>query len=261
LLQGVDHVVILVSDLDAAVRDYKSLGFTVVPGGRHAVATHNALIGFADGSYIELIAFWEDDATHRWHRFLRDGGGLVDYCMRTGDLAAAAAALRAEGVDIADKTPLSRTRPDGYKLEWYLALAGEMQGVLPFLIEDVTPREERAPPDTSHVNGAAGIDMLTIAVESRSVAEPLARAFDLPLEPARRDDVAGAGWRCVIGPHAFEFLEPSGPGAVADFMQRRGAPGGVFELSLHTQGPSRVLDPGLAKARVRLVGSAHDPAG
>jgi catechol 2,3-dioxygenase-like lactoylglutathione lyase family enzyme len=254
MLRGIDHVVILMLDLDAAVRDYTALGFSVVPGGRHATATHNALIGFDDGAYIELIAFWEDDRTHRWHRFLPVGGGLVDYCMRTDDLAAAVAALRAADVDIADKTPLSRTRPDGYKLEWYLALAGEMQGVLPFLIEDVTPREERAPPDTSHTNVATGIDTLTIAVANRVAVEQLARAFGLTLQPVRRDDVAGAGWRCLIGGHAFEFLEPSGPGAIADFLQRRGAPGGVFELSLRTDGPSRVLEPALAKARLRLVG-------
>ena len=33
---AIDHVVILVEDLDQAVRQYEQLGFTVVPGGKHA---------------------------------------------------------------------------------------------------------------------------------------------------------------------------------------------------------------------------------
>ena len=35
MLQGIDHLVIAVRDLDAATKDYRDLGFTVVPGGRH----------------------------------------------------------------------------------------------------------------------------------------------------------------------------------------------------------------------------------
>lgn len=53
----IDHVVIAVSDLARAVADYRALGFTVLEGGVHASdATHNALIGFADGTYLELLA-------------------------------------------------------------------------------------------------------------------------------------------------------------------------------------------------------------
>jgi hypothetical protein len=58
-----DHVVILVPDLEAAIKTYSTqLGFRVIPGGKHAgfpgQRTWNALIAFeADGTYIELIAF------------------------------------------------------------------------------------------------------------------------------------------------------------------------------------------------------------
>ena len=58
MISAIDHIVILVHDLEAAVRDYTALGFTVVPGGEHADGrSRNALIAFADGSYLELIAF------------------------------------------------------------------------------------------------------------------------------------------------------------------------------------------------------------
>src|SRR5439155_1412482 len=65
-LRGIDHIVIAVPDLAAARTSYAALGFTVVPGGRHPVGTHNALIAFGDGSYVELIAFYEDNPAHKW---------------------------------------------------------------------------------------------------------------------------------------------------------------------------------------------------
>ncbi|MEI6179461.1 MAG: VOC family protein, partial [Chloroflexales bacterium] len=51
VISAIDHLVILVGNLAAAVADYEALGFTITPGGEHTDgATHNALISFADGS-------------------------------------------------------------------------------------------------------------------------------------------------------------------------------------------------------------------
>ena len=56
-------------------------------------------------------------------------------------------------------------RPDGYELKWLLSLAqGSHRGVAPFLIQDVTPREERIPQTFDHKNGAIGIGTVTVAV-------------------------------------------------------------------------------------------------
>ena len=60
MLQGIDHIVIVVNDLEQAAKDYEQLGFTVVAGGKHPVGSHNALISLADGSYIEIIAFYRE---------------------------------------------------------------------------------------------------------------------------------------------------------------------------------------------------------
>src|SRR5262249_41624210 len=92
LLHGVDQLVVVVEELDAAIASYRALGFTVTPGGRHPIGTHNALIGLDDGAYLELIAFFEPNAEHRWYRRLRQGGGLVDYCLETNDLSGDVAA-------------------------------------------------------------------------------------------------------------------------------------------------------------------------
>ena len=80
MLTAIDHIVIVTRDLDAAVANYRAVGFTVVSGGRHSVATHNALIALEDGAYVELIAFLEPDtrearAGHAETR-RQPGGGL-----------------------------------------------------------------------------------------------------------------------------------------------------------------------------------------
>ena len=82
MLKGIDHLVIVVPELEAAVASYRGLGFTVVPGGRHPIGTHNALIAFEDGAYLELIAFFEPHAQHRWYERLQQDGGLIDFCCR-----------------------------------------------------------------------------------------------------------------------------------------------------------------------------------
>lgn len=49
MFTAIDHVAIVVPELDCAVRDCTGAGFTVVPGGRHNIGTHNALIALGDG--------------------------------------------------------------------------------------------------------------------------------------------------------------------------------------------------------------------
>src|SRR5262245_25569131 len=70
-----DHVVAVVSSLAEATRAFDAAGFTVTAGGRHdAIPTENALVAFADGSYLELLAA-RDPATRDELRALRPGAG------------------------------------------------------------------------------------------------------------------------------------------------------------------------------------------
>ena len=255
MLSGLDHVVIVVPDLDAAVADYEALGFTVVRGGRHPIGSHNALIGLADGAYLELIAFVEPGAKHRWRTKLEQGGGLVDYCMQTDDLAGDAAALRRAGVPMGEPWPLSRTRPDGYALSWVLATPGDSHGGLaPFLIEDTTPREERVPRQTQHANGVTGIATLTIAAPDVALVRGWWSAvLDEPGEDIRRVDLGGAGVRFTVGPHGLDFVAPIGPaGPLAAWIAARGP--SPYSLLLETSGKPGALDERRAGgARLSLV--------
>ena len=95
MIRGLDHVVLVVLDLDAAVAEHRKRGFTVTPGGEHAGGlTHNALVGFQDGSYLELIAFHDVAAAsgkHSWAPVAERGGkyGLASLCIGGGQGIAA----------------------------------------------------------------------------------------------------------------------------------------------------------------------------
>ncbi|HEX4989825.1 MAG TPA: VOC family protein [Candidatus Binatia bacterium] len=213
MIQGIDHLVIVVKDLDQAAKDYEQLGFTVVPGGKHPVGSHNALISFVDGSYIEIIAFYREAPDHRWWDPLQKGERLVDFCMQTNDLQGDTLKLRAAGVAINDPVPWSRTRPDGYELKWLLSLAqGSHRGVAPFLIQDVTPREERIPQTFNHKNDATGIETVTVTVGELTAVR---RWYDgvLGNRPTNISDekLQANGVRYAIGPHTLDFLMPMEP--------------------------------------------------
>src|SRR4029077_7639969 len=143
MLRQLDHVVLVARDLNSAIADHRRRGFTVTPGGEHADgATHNALITFVDGSYLEIVAF-RDMArarTDRWCKIAADGGGLADFALLSDDLAADAAAL----ADLVKTPPKDggRIRPDGIELKWRTAV---LRAPLPFVIEDTTARDLRVP--------------------------------------------------------------------------------------------------------------------
>src|SRR5215213_5615418 len=138
-----DHVIIAVPDLDAAIEDYRVLGFTVNYGGKHASgATHNALICFSDGTYIELLALVEgaqpSSATSLTGQMLQKGEGLVGYALLSQDFQTDIETLRARGVNVSAVSDGGRTRSDGVELRWRGVLVDG--GTSPFLIEDVTAR-------------------------------------------------------------------------------------------------------------------------
>jgi hypothetical protein len=166
-----DHLVITVNNLEEATAEYSAMGFTVTPGGVHASgATHNALIYFQDGSYLELLAPTGQQArtdmdAPDYTPLFQHGEGLIGYALLSDNLAADVAAMRERGIDISDPKPGGRTRPDGVELVWKTASIGESWS--PFFIEDVTERSLRVPtkPEvTAHRNGALGIVALNFAV-------------------------------------------------------------------------------------------------
>jgi catechol 2,3-dioxygenase-like lactoylglutathione lyase family enzyme len=253
MFTGIDHVAIVVNDLESAIASYTRAGFTVVRGGKHPIGTHNALIAFADGSYLELIAFLKPDTGHPWQIALAKGSGIVDFCMATDDLAADVESMRRAGARIGNPSPLTRERPDGYHLSWVQAIpAPPFSGQVPFLIKDETPRDERVPRERSHRNGATGIRTLAIAVDDPGISSRYyARVLGRPGAPVNRPEAAGIDF--AIGPNEVQLLaSKTEDGPLAQLIRERGQ--SPFEVVLASSGTATTLDPALLQgARIRLA--------
>ncbi len=255
MIHGIDHLVIVVNDLEKAARDFEQLGFTVVPGGQHPVGSHNVLISFRDGSYLEIIAFYRDAIDHRWWDPLQKGERFVDFCFQTDDLRGDTKKLQDAGVAINNPVPWSRKRPDGFELRWLLSLAtGSHRGVAPFLIEDVTPRSERIPQAFSHKNQITGIDKVTVAVgELDQIKKWHGALLGIPGQPIADASLGAAGLRYQVGPHNFDFVSPIdansplidwlrayGPSPYSAVLKTAQASTGLLDLRL-THGANLIL--------------------
>jgi hypothetical protein len=238
MLHSIDHIVVLVDDLAAASADWTRAGFTVTPGGTHAAGlTHNALVTFAHGSYFELIAFFhpEQEQDHRWWPRVADGEGLVDYALLSDDLANDASAARGHGLEMTGPEENGRQRPDGQRLEWKSVMLGRGIGepTLPFIIEDVTPRELRVPggATTEHalgVSGIAGLILVTANVEESATA--MTSLLGTPGEDIVVDE--GAMLRFPLGEQWIALLQPGDDQSDAgQYLRRRGE--GPYEVTLH----------------------------
>lgn len=211
MIQGIDHIVIAGPDLDALTMTFKALGFAVVGGGRHPIGSYNSLIGLADGAYIELLSFYENSPQHYWWDAVHTrGGGLIDFCMATDDIRGDYALFAAQGVEMSALVGLSRVRHDGYQLAWLNnEIYGECQGLIPFIIEDETPREERVPKENQHENQVTGIDTITLAARDLGMTR---RIMDAALSqtgaPIRDDLLHASGIVYQVGPHRLEYLTP-----------------------------------------------------
>lgn len=216
-----DHLVVLVRDLDALVHNYRSLGFTVMPGGQHADgATHNALIVFHDDTYLELVAFTDRAALTRLRMIKRLGllqwgvpqepsfgrrlrlrgarrEGLVDFVLLPAAIEQDIEAMRTRGLSIDGPFSGGRVRPDGQDVAWQLGFPHASE--LPFLCADVTARALRVPAgnERTHANGALGIANVTVVVADLSTATQSYTAF-LGTEPASRQIEASVPRRVVF---------------------------------------------------------------
>jgi catechol 2,3-dioxygenase-like lactoylglutathione lyase family enzyme len=247
MIQGLDHLVVVVRDLEKAAKDYEQLGFTVVPGGQHPVGSHNVLIAFEDGSYLEIIAFYREAVDHRWWDPLSKGERLLDFCFQTDDLRGDTKKLKDAGTAINDPVPWSRKRPDGYELKWLLSLAtGSHRGVAPFLIEEVTPRTERIPQQFNHKNRVVGIDKVTVAVGDLAQADKWYSALlGVKGEAIAAGELGAEGLRFMAGPHSLEFVTPRsaasplidwlrtyGPSPYSAVLKSRGSPPHLLDRTL-----------------------------
>ncbi|MCY3781436.1 MAG: VOC family protein [Chloroflexi bacterium] len=256
MIHGIDHIVIAGPRLDALTATFKGLGCNVVGGGKHPIGSYNALIGLDDGAYIELLSFYEHSPKHYWWDAVHSrGGGLIDFCMGTDDIRGDYSIFAVQGVEMSPLVGLSRIRVDGYRLSWLNnEIYGEYQGLIPFIIEDETPREERVPKEKRHENQVTGIDTLTLVARDLGKAR---RIMDAALrsegEPVRDSALNASGVVYQVGPHRLEYLTPNDSSSPLQRHIDANAPL-PWRVRFKTDGAARSIAPSdAAGVRIELV--------
>jgi len=174
----IDHVTLAWSQLEPLDRALAAIGLRADYGGKHANrSTHMDVLGFDDGSYVEVIAPFEPGTPMAWGPHMRGDAGPCAWAVSIASadgLAAETTRISTLGIPVRGPMPSGRTRPDGQRIEWEFAFVGEGEpgATLPFLIADRTPRELRVRPSAS-VSGSelTGVAVVVVGVPDLSRGE------------------------------------------------------------------------------------------
>ena len=194
----IDHVTVAGTHLDAMRKALTDVaGFPTEYGGPHSNhATEMALVSFPDGSYLELMGIQAKPdpaavSAHVWSKFLQNDAGPCAFALRVPDLSAEVKELKSAKITVDAPEASGRTRPDGTKLVWQTVNVGPGRrgSLFPFLIADLTPRENRAYPSGKPTTGLfAGIGKVVVGVSDLEGAiAQYRRAFQLAA-PLRQKD-------------------------------------------------------------------------
>ena len=174
-LDGLDHIVLAVKDLDDSAEAWRRAGFTVSPRGVHSdyLGTGNHTIMLED-DYVELLGVLKPTEFNTPTRdFLARGEGLERLAMRARDTEAAVATLRAEGRAVEGPFHFSRPvevagKPDAVAsfaiFQWPPEAAAE--GARLFACQHLTRDTVWLPALTSHANGATALTRVDRRSES-----------------------------------------------------------------------------------------------
>ena len=200
---SIDHVTIAWSALAPLEQTFANLGLATDYGGLHSNGiTHMALLGFEDGSYLELISSLkpgQEDAIF-WGKHIVGNGGPCAWAVRVDDVAAEAARLADLGITVKGPAYYHRRRPDGVLVEWDLAFLGDHEAgaTLPFLIKDITPRDLRVRPSASaQANQLTGLAVAALGVENLETTIALFQhSYGWPAPQVQEDVAFGAKLAC-----------------------------------------------------------------
>src|SRR6266852_2190923 len=96
--RGIDHVVILVRDIDGAEARFRRLGFNLTPRGHHSrLKSYNHCAMLAGGDDLELLTTGERGARPYYDDFLALREGVAGIAFRTADARATRDALASHG--------------------------------------------------------------------------------------------------------------------------------------------------------------------
>jgi catechol 2,3-dioxygenase-like lactoylglutathione lyase family enzyme len=166
---GIDHIYLLVPDLDASAILYEQLGFTLSPRGLHSPqkGTANHTIVFKD-DYVELLGIVSATELNRPQRdgLARDGEGVQAIANRTFNADAAKPALAVRGIRTGEVSAFSRPLP----------LPDGTEGTASF--RALGPEMVWRPELQQHPNGAIALGSIIAVVDQpRALANAYSRLY------------------------------------------------------------------------------------
>lgn len=174
-LSGLDHVVILINDIDAAQAAWSRLGFHLTPRGFHSIGTRNHCMMFGT-DYVELLSVVKPHPVTRYFsEFLSKGDGAAALAFSTDDSQACWESLRASGIDADPPVDFSRpveldsgTREARFRVTQLPVEA--TPGCRTFLCEHFTPELVWLPAYQRHPLGVTGIAGITVVADDAAEA-------------------------------------------------------------------------------------------
>jgi catechol 2,3-dioxygenase-like lactoylglutathione lyase family enzyme len=252
--RALDHVIVAVSQLDAATRTYASLlGCSPSWQGQHpGLGTANALFRL-ENAYLELLAPTGEGelGTPLRARLAARGEGPVGFALATDDAAGCARALRARGLAAADPVlGMGRDEASGAWRRWRRVMlpAAAARGVLVFGIEHLSPPDllPRGAPLGAPEAAVAGIDHVVVRSEAPEAAlDFYGRGLGLRLALDRTFEAWGARLLFFrVGGVTVEVAAPAPP------VAQPAADDTLWGISWRV--------PDAAAARARLAASGFD---
>jgi hypothetical protein len=223
---AIDHVVLVVRELEAAAKTFTGLGFTLTPRAQHPWGTANRLAQFRGGNFLEILeverpelilehSFGADPPRFSFGAFNRDflgarGEGLSMLVLQGRDSTADLERFAAAGLSRYAPLDFEReaTLPDGAKVKVAFSLAFAYDPALPrtgfFTCHNRFPANFWKPTFQVHRNGSESIaEVVLVAPEPERQASFLAGFVGDP--PERRGD--GLVFAC--GPQRVSVLTPA----------------------------------------------------
>lgn len=233
---GLDHVVVLVRDLDRAAQIWQRLGFTLSPRGTHSpvLGTGNYTI-MLDPDYIELLGVVAETPHNAPSRALLDerGDGIERAAFTATDAAAGVEEIKAKGyagtgpIDFGRPVTLPGGGETAAKFRVFQWPVEEAPGGLRiFACQHLTPEAVWIPELQRHANTTRRIARVEIlSNDPKSDAEHMARLIDR--EPRTESDgsiaVPSGGRRADFVFFSRDQLAARYPGVPLEGLPQRGA--------------------------------------
>lgn len=211
----IDHVAFAHEDLDTVVDAFTRVGLAPEYGGVHATGTtHMSLLGFVDGSYLELLSTTPDsdpaDAGF-WPEYIAASAGPAAWCIGVDDTREWAKRCIDAGLPVDGPKTAGRERDDGRRVEWDMVFVGgeDDRELHPFAITDRTPRERRVTPTENVAEGPlTGVAEVVLAVSDLDRAvEQFRRVYGFPT-PERWTDESFAASLATFPGQPVTLAEP-----------------------------------------------------